>query len=135
MNSTATCSTWREMVPVRLHRASDSPYDENKQPYHTGSVAFRVNKDRAIRRTSGRKCQACDSCIIEDSWKRQHHHRHMEHKDTKSGRETSGANTRDGQVQMNILGLCESVGNLPSYDRRGVCTSHNHEQCATKEEN
>ena len=31
--------------------AQDSPYDDNTQPYHTGSVAARVNKDRAFRRT------------------------------------------------------------------------------------
>ena len=49
MNSTATCSTWRGMGSVRLYLARDSPYDENKQTYHTGSVAARVNKNRAFR--------------------------------------------------------------------------------------
>ena len=43
------------MGSVRLYLARDSPYDENKQPYHTGSVAARVNKDRAFRRTPGRR--------------------------------------------------------------------------------
>ena len=100
MNSTATCSTWREMVPVRLHRASDSPSDEDNKPYHTGLIAARVNKDHAFRRTPGRKCKACYWCIIEDSWKRQHHHWHMKHKNTKSSMETPGTNTRNGQVQM-----------------------------------
>ena len=37
MNSTATCSTWRGMGSARFNLALDSPYDENKQPYHTGS--------------------------------------------------------------------------------------------------
>ena len=78
----------------------DSPCDDNTQPYHTGSVAAQVNKDRAFRRTPGRRCQVCYWCIIEDSRKRQHHHRHLEHKDNKSCRETSGTNTRNGQVQM-----------------------------------
>ena len=78
----------------------DSQCDDSTQPYHTGSVAARVNKDRAFRRTPGRRCQMCYWCIIEDSRKRQHHHRHLEHKDTKSRRETSGTDTRNGQVQM-----------------------------------
>ena len=39
------------MGSVRLYFALYSPYDENKQPYHAGSVAARVNKDRAFRRT------------------------------------------------------------------------------------
>ena len=47
-----------------------------------------------------RRCQVCYWCTIEDSRKRQHHHRHLEHKDTNSYRETSGTNTRNGQVQM-----------------------------------
>ena len=74
--------------------ARDSPCDDNTQPYHTGSVAARVNKDRAYRCTPGRRCQVCYWCTIKDSCKRQHHHRHLEHKDTKSCRETSGTNTK-----------------------------------------
>ena len=100
MNSRATCSTWTGMGSVRLYLAHDSPHNENKQPYHTGSVAARVNEDRAIRCTPGRRCQVCYWCIIKDSWKKQHHHRHMEHKYIKSCRETPGTNTRNGQVQM-----------------------------------
>ena len=100
MNSTATCSTWRGTGSVRLYFAQDSPRNDNTQPCHTGSVATRVNKDRAFRRTPGRRCQVCYWCIIEDSRKRQHHHWHLKHKDTKSCRETSGTNTRNGQVQM-----------------------------------
>ena len=88
MNSTATCSTWRGMGSVRLYFARDTPCDENKQPYHPGSVAARVNKDRAFSRTPGRRYQVCYWCIIEDSRKRQHHHRHLEHKDTKTCRGT-----------------------------------------------
>ena len=99
-NSTATCSTWRGMGSARLYFAQDSLCDDNTQPHRTGSVAARVNKDRAFRRTPGRRCQVCYWCITEDSRKRQHHHRHLEHKDTKSRRETSGTNTRNGQVQM-----------------------------------
>ena len=79
--------------------AQDSPCDNNTQPYHTGSVAARVNKDRFLRRTPGRRCQVCYWCIIEDSRKK-HHHRHLEHKDTNSCREISGTNTRNGLVQM-----------------------------------
>ena len=33
--------------------AQDSPCDDNTQPYHTGSVAARINRDRAFRRTPG----------------------------------------------------------------------------------
>ena len=46
------------MGSVRLYFAQDSSCDDNTQPYHTGSVAARVNKDRALRRTPGRgvKC-------------------------------------------------------------------------------
>ena len=98
MNSTATCSTWRGMGPVRW-----SHHERNQQP----SVAARVNKDRAFRRTPGRRCQVCCWCIIKDSRKRQHHHWHFEHKDTNSCRETPGIDTWNGQVQMKILGLCE----------------------------
>ena len=100
MSSTVTCSTWRGMGSVRLYFAQDSPCNDNTQPYHTGSVTTRVNKDRAFRCAPGRRCQICNWCIIEDSRKRQHHHMHLEHKDTKSCRETSGTNTRNGQVQM-----------------------------------
>ena len=56
MNSTATCSTWRGMGSVRLYFVRDSPCDENKRPYHTGSVAARGNKDCAFRRTPGWRC-------------------------------------------------------------------------------
>ena len=100
VNSTATCSTWRGMGSARLYFAHDSPCVENKQPYHTGSVAVRVNKDRTFRRTPGRRCKVCRWCIIETSRKRQHHSRHLGHMDTKSCRETSGTNTRNGQEQM-----------------------------------
>ena len=82
--------------------ARDSPCDEDKQPCHTGSVAARVNKDRAFRRAPGRRCQVCYWCIIEDSRKRQHHRRHLEHKDTKSCRETSGTNTRNGDTKWQV---------------------------------
>ena len=106
-NSTATCSTWRGMGYIRMYFDQDSPCDDNIQLYHIGSVAARVNKDRAFRRTPGRRCQVCYWCIIEDSRKRQHHHRHLEHKDTKRCRETSGTNTRNEQVQMEQMELCE----------------------------
>ena len=93
MISTATCSTWRGMGSARLYFAQDSPCNDNTQPYHTRSVSARGNKDRAFRRPPGRRCQVCYWCIIEDSRKRQHHHQHLEHKDTKSCQETSGTNT------------------------------------------
>ena len=80
--------------------AQDSPCNDNTQPYHTGSVTARVNKDRTFCRTPGRRSQVCYWCIIEGSRKRQHHHLHLEHKDSKSCREISGTNTRNGQVRM-----------------------------------
>ena len=92
-NSTATCSTWRGMGSARLYFAQDLPCNDSTQPFHTGLVTARVNKDRALRRTPGRRCQVCYWCIIKDSPKRQHHHRHLDHKDTKICRETSGTNT------------------------------------------
>ena len=92
--------SWRGMGSVRLYLARASPYNEHKQQCHNGSVAARVNKDRAFRRTPGRRCQVCYWCSIENSWKRQHHQRNMELKDTKCCRETPGTNTRNGQVQM-----------------------------------
>ena len=36
------------MGSVRFYFARDSTCDENKQPNHTGSVAVRVNKNRAF---------------------------------------------------------------------------------------
>ena len=89
---TAACSTWRGIGSVRLYLACDSSHDRNKQPCHTVSVAARVSKDRTFSCTPGRMCQACYWCIIEDSWKRQHHHWHMKHKDTKSCRKTPRTN-------------------------------------------
>ena len=100
MKSTAMRSTWRGMGSIRLYFACDLPYNEKKQPCHTGSVAAWVNKDRTVCRTPGWRCQVCCWCIIEDSWKRQHHHRHVVHKDTKCCRETPGTYTWTGQVQM-----------------------------------
>ena len=107
LHSTKTRARWVEGFHDELNGhvfdlACDSPYDENKQPYHTGLVATQVNKDHAFRHTPGRTCQVCYWCIIEDSWKRQHHQGHMECKDTKSCRETPGLNTRNGQVQMSL---------------------------------
>ena len=99
-NTKATCLTWKGMGSVRLYFAHDSPCDENKQPYYTKLVITRVNKDHTFKRTPGQRCQACYWCIIKDSWKRQHHYRHMKHKDTKSCRETPETNSRNGQVQM-----------------------------------
>ena len=86
----------------------------------------RVNKDRAFRRTPGRSCQVCYRCINKDPWKRQYHHRHMEHKDTKSSRETSGTNTRNGQVLINIPRLCEkrwkNFGEITTEEGHKVCS-------------
>ena len=39
--------TFSGMGSFRLYSAHDSPCDANTQPYHTGSVAARVNKDNA----------------------------------------------------------------------------------------
>ena len=49
VNSTATCSTWRGMGSVRLYLARDSQCDENKQLYHTGSVAALVSPQQGPR--------------------------------------------------------------------------------------
>ena len=99
INSLATCSMWRGMGFVRLYLAHDWPYDENKQPHHTGSATW-VNKDCAFHSTLGWRCQVCYWCIIKILWKRRHHHRRLEHMDTKSCGETLGINTWNGQVQM-----------------------------------
>ena len=34
---------------VKLYLARNSPYDENKQPYHTGTVAARVEVEAAVQ--------------------------------------------------------------------------------------
>ena len=52
----------------------------------------------AVHQDGGVKCATGASSKIQR--KRQHHHRHLEHKDTKSCRETSGTDTRNGQVQL-----------------------------------
>ena len=106
-NSTATCSTWRGMGSARLYFAQDSPCDDNTQPYHTGSVAVRVNKDRAFRRTLGRRCQVCCWCIIENPRKRKHHHRHLEHKDTKTAGKLQELTHKMDRYRWNSLRLCE----------------------------
>ena len=111
MNSTATCSTWRGMGSVRLYFAQDLPCDDNTGPYHTGSVAAWVNKVRAFRHTPGERCQVCYWCIIEYPMKRQHYHRHLEHKDTKSCRETSELKHEMDRYRWNIRGLCEMKWN------------------------
>ena len=101
------CSTWRGMGSTRLYFAQDSTGDDNTQPYHTGSVTARVNKDCTFRRSPGWRCQACYWCIIEDSRKKQHHHWHLEHKDTKSCRETSRKTHEMDRYRWNMLRLCE----------------------------
>ena len=86
----------------------DSPCNENKQTCHSGSVAAQANKDLAFHHTPGRKCQVCYWCIVKDSWKRQHHHRHTEHKDTKSCLKKLQELTQEMDMcRWNILGLCE----------------------------
>ena len=44
---------------LRPRDAQDSPCDDNTQPYHTESVAARVNKNRAFRHTPERRYQVC----------------------------------------------------------------------------
>ena len=50
----------------------------------------------------------------------------MEHKDTKSSRETSGTNTRNGQVLINIPRLCEkrwnNFGEITTEEGHKVCS-------------
>ena len=126
MNSTATRSTWRGMCSVRLPFARDSPCNENKHPYNTVIGRLPGQQGPAFRRTPGRSCQVCYRCINKDPWKRQYHHRHMEHKDTKSSRETSGTNTRNGQVLINIPRLCEkrwkNFGEITTEEGHKVCS-------------
>ena len=93
-------SAWRRMGSVRLYLVLESPWGENQQPYHTGSVAARLNNARAFRRTTARSFQALYWCVIKDSLKRQHHHWHREDKDTKSCWETPETNTQNGQLQI-----------------------------------
>ena len=75
------------------------PCDDNTQPYHTGSVAARVNKDRAFA-VHPDGCVKYASGTLSKVLRKRHHHRHLEHNDTKSCWETSGTNTRNGQVQI-----------------------------------
>ena len=42
----------------------------------------------------------CCSVPMHLNFRQQHHHQHLEHKDTRTCRETSGTNTRNEQVQM-----------------------------------
>ena len=120
MNTTATCLTWKGTGSVMLYFASDSPCDGNKQLYHTRTVAVRVNKDHTFQHTPGQRCQVCYWCIIKDLWKRQHHYRHMKHKDTKSCRETPETNSRNGQVQMvHPWTLWNEIEELGQYNNRG----------------
>ena len=55
MKSTSTGSTLKGMDSVKMYLARNSSYDENKQPYHIGSVAPRVNMDRAFHQHRGVK--------------------------------------------------------------------------------
>ena len=89
-NSTATCSIWRGMGSARLYL----PKTHHAMTTHNHTIPDRSPPGSTTVH------QVCYWCVIEDSRKRQHHHRHLEHKDSKSCRETSGTNTRNGQVQM-----------------------------------
>ena len=113
-------TTWRwaigdAMSPTTKNKQTNN-YNENKnQSWH---CIFRANrwiwncqrqwikilthirthrhKSRASFIVNSKLRKACYWCIIEDSRKR-HHHRHLELKDTKSCRETSGTNTQNGE--------------------------------------
>ena len=54
----------------------------------------------AFRRTPRRRCQVCYWCIVKDSWKRQHHHRHKKRKDQELTHKLDW-------YRGNILELCE----------------------------
>ena len=87
------------MGSVRLYFAQDSPFDDNTQPYHTGSVAARVNKDRAFRRTPGRRCQVCYWCNITiGSWNT---------RTLRAAGELQELIHEIDRYRGNILGLCE----------------------------
>ena len=62
--------------------------------------------------TPGQRCQARYWCIIEDSWKRQHHHWHMVHEDTRSCGETPHVNKGNGQVRYYYRHLIGSSQNV-----------------------
>ena len=106
-NPMATCSTWRGMCSVRFYLARDSLYNEKKQAYLIGSVAARVNKDRAFHRTPGRRCQICYWCIIEDSRKRQHHIGTWNTRTLRAAGKLQKLTHKTDRYRWNILGLCE----------------------------
>ena len=95
------------MGSARLYFAQDSPCDDNTQPLHTGSVTARVNKDRAFRRTPGRRCQVCHWCIIKDSWKRQHHQSTWNTRTLRAVGKLEELTHEMDRYRWNILGLCE----------------------------
>ena len=120
--SMATCSAWRGMGCVGLYLTLESPWDENQQPCRTGLVTTQVSKDCVLHHRPGQRCQECYWCIIKDSWKRQHHHWHMEYKDSRSRRETLGTHKMN-RYGWNILWLCEMRWKL------GETTTENQEGC------
>ena len=90
--------------------AQDSPCDDNTQPYHTGSVASRVNKDSAFRRTPGRRCEVCYWCIIEI---RGRDNINIGTWNTRTLRATGKLQELThamDRYKWNILGLCEMSG-------------------------
>ena len=59
----------------------------------------------AVHQDGGVKCATGASSKIQR--KRQHHHRHLEHKDSKSCREIQELTHEMDRYRWNILGLCE----------------------------
>ena len=83
--SNHTISDW---LPPGLTRTTPSAIHQDRGIKHAIGASSKIHGRDNIT------MQACYWCIIKDSWKRQHHHWHMEHKDTKSCGETSSTNTQ-----------------------------------------
>ena len=85
-------------LPVQVLRTCPLPPKHSNQT--TNKQTNHQCTHHAFHCTSGWRCQEFYWCIIKDLLKRQHHHRYVERKDTKTCRETPGTNTRNGQVHL-----------------------------------
>ena len=78
-------------LPVTHHvmKTSNHTIQDQSLPRSTRTVPSAIYQDGGVKYG-----------LIKDSWKRQHHYRHREHKNPKICTETPGTNTRNRQVQM-----------------------------------
>ena len=81
-------------LPKTHHAVTTSNHTipDRSPPGSTRTAPSAVHQDGCVKYTTGE--------AIEDSRKRQHLHRHLEHKDTRSCRKTSGTIIQNEQVQM-----------------------------------